>query len=44
MVEVVVVRSLSVISILQPKFLNCVRSYVDLECLRSFRVSSRPDR
>ena len=29
-VEVVVVRSLSAILILQPKFLNCVRSCVDL--------------
>ena len=29
--------------ILQPKLLNCVRPYVDLHCLRSFLVSSRPD-
>ena len=40
-----VVRGLSVILTLQPKFLNRVRSYVDLHGLRSFRVvCSRPDR
>ena len=43
-VVVVVVRSLSVIWILQPKFLICVRSCEDLESLRSFRMSTRPDR
>ena len=37
-------RGLSVIITLQPKFLNRVRSYVDLKVLRSFRVFSRPDR
>ena len=39
-----VVRSLSVILTLQLKFLNRVRSYVDLKGLRSFRVCNRRDR
>ena len=39
-----VIRGLSVILTLQPKFLNRVRSYVDLYGLRSFRVCSRPGR
>ena len=37
-------RGLSVIVTLQPKFLNRVRSYVELQGLRSFRVRSRPDK
>ena len=37
-------RGLSVILTLQLKFVNRVRSYVDLLGLRSFRVCSRPDR
>ena len=39
-----VLRSLSVILTLQPKFLNRVMSYMDLQGLRSFRVCSRPGR